>query len=170
MYKDRIADAVVERMKLVSPQQDTNVLTWRIAKKVGSAYTGGTANTHGDYDGTGMPYSLFTITGDVVIRGIWGVINTDLAGATATIEVGVAGNTAGLIAQETCTDLDDGGIYASATNAVGVAAVPFSGAMVAVNDGADIIETLGTANVTAGQIDWYCIWAPVEENATLVAA
>ena len=169
-YKARIADEVVERMKTVSPQQDTNVLSWRIAKKVGSAYTGGTANSHGDYDGTGMPYTLFTVTGDVVLRAIWGVVNTDLAGATATIEVGVAGNTAGLIAQETCTDLDDGNIYISATNAVGVARTADSGGLTAINDGADIIETLGTANVTAGQIDWYCIWAPVEENATLVAA
>lgn len=164
-----IAEAVNEKLNTVNHATD-NPLVWRIAKKVGSAYTGGSANTHGDYDGTGMPYALFTVTGDVVVKAIWGVVNTDLAGATATIEVGVAGNTAGLIAQETCTDLDDGGIYTSATNAVGVAAVAGSGALYAVNDGADIIETLGTANVTAGQIDWYCVWAPAEPGASLVAA
>lgn len=172
-FQDINADAVHKRFTdpVVAVQNPTdNPLVWRVAKKVSSAFTGGTTNAHGDYDGTGMPYSLFTVTGDVIIKAIWGVVNTDLAGATATIEVGVTGNTAGLIAQETCTDLDDGNIYTSATNAVGVAAVAGSGAMYAINDGNDIIETLGTANVTAGQIDYYCIWAPAEPGASVVAA
>jgi hypothetical protein len=168
-FSDENADAVHQRLTQVNHATD-NPLVWRIAKKVSSAFTGGTTNAHGDYDGTGMPYSLFTVTGDVVLKAIWGVVNTDLAGATATIEVGVAGNTAGLIAQETATDLDDGNIFTSATNAVGVARMADSGALTAINDGADIIETLGTANVTAGQIDYYCIWAPAEPGASVVPA
>lgn len=172
-FQDSNAEAVHKRFNdpaVAVTNPTDNPLVWRVAKKVGSAFTGGTANSHGDFDGTGMPYTLFTVTGDVVLKAIWGVVNTDLAGATATIEVGVTGNTAGLIAQETCTDLDDGNIYTSATNAVGVAAMAGSGALYAINDGNDIIETLGTANVTAGQIDWYCIWAPVEVGALVQAA
>ena len=141
-----------------------------IAIKRSSVFDGGTTNAHGDDGGTSDPYTLFTVTGDVLVWGIWGVVNTDLTNATATIEVGVAGNTAGLIAQETGTDLDDGNIYTSATNAVGVAALAGSGAPFAINDGADIIETVATADVTGGQIDYYCIWSPAEPGATVVAA
>lgn len=169
-FEEKVAQAVYKTLFPKGGDAPTNAFAWRIAKKVGSDYTGGTANSHGDYDGTGMPYTLFTVTGDVIIKAIWGVVNTDLAGATATIEVGVTGNTAGLIAQETCTDLDDGNIYTSATNAIGVARMGDSGALTAINDGLDIIETLGTANVTSGQIDWYVIWMPCEANASVVAA
>jgi hypothetical protein len=168
-FSGDIANEVKQTLQNVTDPAD-NPLVWRIAKKVSSAFTGGTTNAHGDFDGTGMPYPLFTVTGDVVLKAIWGVVNTDLAGATATIEVGVAGNTAGLIAQETATDLDDGNIFTSATNAIGVARMADSGALTAINDGADIIETLGTANVTAGQIDYYVVWAPCEPGASVVAA
>lgn len=169
-YLEKIADVVSRAFFPKGGDAPKNGFAWQLAKKVGSAYAGGTVNAHGDYDGTGNPYTLFTVTGDVILKAIWGVVNVDLAGATATIEVGVAGNTAGLIAQETCTDLDDGNIYSSATNAVGVAPTAGSGALYAINDGADIIETLATANVTAGQIDWYVIWMPCEANASVVAA
>ena len=145
-------------------------LNWQVTKHVSSAFAGGTPNAHGDDGGTNDPYTIFTVTGDCIIGGIWGVVNTDLTGATATIEVGVASNTAGLIAQETATDLDDGNIYTSATNAVGVAALGFSGSMVAINDGVDIIETTATADVTAGQIDYYIIWAPAETGAKITSA
>lgn len=166
-FSSDIAEAVKQTLTTVNNATD-NPLTWRVAKHVGTSYTGATANSHGDHDGTADPYTIFTVTGDVIIKAIWGVVNTSLTGASATIEVGVTGNTAGLIAQETATDLDDGGIYTSATNAVGVAAIAGSGALFAINDGLDIIETLATANVDAGQIDWYCIWAPAEPLASVV--
>lgn len=144
-------------------------LQWRIAKKTSSAFDGGTLNAHGDVSGTGNPYTLFTVTGDVIISRFWGICNTNLAGATGTIEVGTASNTAKLLAQVTATDLVDGDVYTDAgaeanidilTPAVGWA----------INDGADIIETAATADITAGQIDYYCIWAAVEANASVVAA
>lgn len=49
--------------------------------------------------------NLFTITGTVALQ-IFGVCSVDLVGASATIEVGIAGVTAGLIAQTTGTDID----------------------------------------------------------------
>ena len=147
-----------------------NPLVYRIAKKVGSAFTGAIANSHGDYDGTGNPYTLFTVTGDVILQAVWGIVNVSLTGASATVQVGVTGNTAAILALETATELDDGGVFVSATQAVGVAPIANSGAMLALNDGLDIIETLATANVDAGQIDYYCIWAPVEKDASIVAA
>lgn len=163
-FERKLAQAVVERREeLFSP------LEWRVAKKVGSAFDGGTANAHGDHDGTGDPYTLFNVTGDVLIKAVFGIVNTDLAGASATIEVGVAGNTAKLIAQSTATDLDDGDVWTDAGAEAGVDVLA-SAALFAINDGADIIETIATANITAGQIDYYCIWAPLEENAVVTPA
>lgn len=142
---------------------------WEIAEHRSSAFTGATDDSHGDTDsGTPTPtYTVFAVTGDIIILGCWGVINTSLTGATATVEVGFAGNTAELIAQELATDMDDGAVYVSATVEDGGG--PLAQTYTVVNDGADIIETSATANVATGQIDYYCIWAPVEAGATLVS-
>jgi hypothetical protein len=168
-FQDITAEAVSQKLTQVNHATD-NPLVWRVAKKVSSAFTGGTANSHGDSAGTGNPYTLFTVTGNVVIKAIWGVCNVTLTGASSTVEVGVTGNTAALLAQETGTDIDAGGIYTGATQTVGAAAVPGSGALIAITGGLDIIETVGTADVTAGQIDYYVVWAPCEPNASVVAA
>lgn len=168
-FQDEMADAVAKRFHSVESATD-NPLVDRVAKKVSSAFTGATGNSHGDSAGTGNPYTLFTVTGNVVIKAIWGVCNVTLTGASATLEVGVTGNTAAFIAQETGTDIDSGGVFVSATQAVGTAAAAGSGALIPLTAGLDIIETVGTADVTAGQIDYYCVWAPVEPGATVVAA
>lgn len=140
--------------------------TTAIVKKASSAFTGGSANSHGDSAGTGNPYALFTVSGIVEMR-IFGICNTLLAGATATLEVGVAGNTAGLIAQTTATDIDANEIWLSATPGVLVQAF---GAHPFIVNNASIIETVGTADITAGQIDYYCIYRPISDGATVVAA
>lgn len=137
-----------------------------VVKKAGAVFAGGTANGHGDFDGTGNPYSLFVVTGVVEMR-IFGVCSVDLAGATATLEVGVASNTAALIAQTTATNIDQNDIWLS--NSPGLKAQAFGGESFIVAD-ATIIETAGTANITAGQIDYYCIWRPISDGATVVAA
>lgn len=144
-------------------------LEWQVVKHASSAFTGGTPNDHGDHDGTGDPYTIFTVTGDVAMRGVVGIVNTTLVGA-GTIEVGVAGNTAKIIAQVAdATDLADGDVWTDAGSEAGVDILP-AGGVFFINDGADIIETLGTANITAGQIDYYCIWAPLEAGASVVSA
>jgi hypothetical protein len=151
-------------------------MNWCVAKHTSSAFTGdAAANRHGDIDGTNNPYSLFTVTGDVIIFRVWGIVNTTLVGSSS-IEIGVTGNINALMVQVAATtDLADGDVWQGATNTPGIGegniiAYTFQ----AVNDGADIIETLndagGGANVTAGQIDYYCIWAPVEAGASIVPA
>ena len=150
-------------------EQQHELLQWRIAKRTSSAFTGGTSNAHGDHDGTGDPYSLFTVTGDVVVKAVVGICNVSLEGA-GTLEVGVAGNTAKLLAQiANTTTLDDGDVWTDAGTEAGVD-IAAAGSLFFINDGADIIETAGTANITAGQIDYYCIWAPLEEGASVVSA
>ncbi|MBZ0294504.1 MAG: hypothetical protein K8L99_18210 [Anaerolineae bacterium] len=138
---------------------------WQIASKA-VTYDGGTTNAQGDYDGTGNPTTLFTVTGDVMVI-VFGKCTTLLAGASATVEVGVASNTAGIIAQSTATDIDAGEVWRDATPAVGVESL--NDPMVIIG-GADIIETIATANVTSGAITYYCLWIPLSSDGAVAAA
>lgn len=131
------------------------------------AFDGGTENARGDFDGTGNPVTLFTVSGDVLVR-LFGVCTTNLAGANATLEVGVAGSTARLIAQTTGTDIDAGEHWVDTTPDVGLTLSGVS--QVALADGQDIIETAGTANITSGQIYYVCIWYPLSAGASVEAA
>jgi hypothetical protein len=111
-------------------------------------------------------HSLFTVTGNVLVS-VFGVCDTSLTGA-ATLEVGVTGNTAVLLAQiANATTLDDGDVYVDADTAVGAAkiATPF-----VVNDGNDIIMTIGSTAVTAGVVDFYCLWRPLSSGSSVTVA
>lgn len=108
-------------------------------------------------------HTLFTVTGDVLVS-VFGVCNTNLTGA-ATLEVGVAGNTAGLLAQiADATTLDDGDVYTDATTPVGVGSIPVTKVL---NDGADIILTVGATAVTAGQVNFYVLYRPLSAGAII---
>lgn len=138
---------------------------WRIAT-ASATFAGGTANGRGDFDGTSNPATLFTVTG-TVMAVVFGHCTVDLVGASATLEVGVASNTAGIIAQTTGTDIDAGEVWRDATPAVGVEVLNDPQVVVG---GADIIETVGTANLTAGAITYYCLWLPLSADGNVVAA
>ena len=144
--------------------------SYEVVKSEPGAFDGGTANARGDHDGTSDPTTLFSVTGDVLAR-VFGVCTVNLAGATATIEVGVTGNTAELIAQSTATDIDAGDIWLDGT-VDDVRAATFSDvtANTLVVDGSDIIETIGTANITAGDLYYVCLWRPVTHGSKVEAA
>lgn len=154
-------------------------LTWRIVKHASSVFDGATTDAHGSL-GEKPIYTIYTVSGDVIIRDFWGVVNATLTDAAdaGRLEVGVAGNTAQIEAQLAAatageTLLEDGDIYLHGVSSLGVAA-RFASATLAqtwyINDGADIIETTSGADITAGQIDYYCIWAPCEAGASLIGA
>src|SRR3990172_11877847 len=68
-----------------------------------------------DDTGAAGSYTIFTITGDVLLR-VFGVCKEALtSGGAATIELGVSGNTAALIAQATATALILNEIWHDAT-------------------------------------------------------
>lgn len=123
-------------------------------------FIGATTNGRGDVTGTGNPLTLFTVTGDVFVR-VWGICTVDLAGATGTVSVGVTGNTAGLIALETATEIDATGLYVSATQVIGTVAVSSIPGPFVIANGLDIIETVATADITSGNIYYVCLWRPV---------
>lgn len=121
------------------------------------------------YDGTaGLgaqgATTLFTVTGDVLVN-VFGVCSEDLVSA-GTIEIGISGNTAALIAQTTPSGIDNGEVWIDNAPAT-VESYPSDKIL---TGGTDIIETIGTADVTDGTLTIYCIWFPLSDTGNVVAA
>lgn len=129
-------------------------------------FDGGTVNDPGDQSGTGNPASLFTVSGVVAVR-LFAVCGVNLAGATATLAVGTADTTAGLIAQTTATEIDAGEIWHDASPDSEVEVITVAAEKIVTDS---IVQTVGTADITAGELTYYAIWRPLSEGATLVAA
>ena len=125
----------------------------------------------GDDAGSQGAFTIFTVTGDVLLQ-VFGICDIAGAGATATIELGVSGDTAGFIAQATATDLIANEVWTDATptltkEILDPAAVPRTWIVAA---GQDVIFTIGTADLTAGDIDFYALWRPLSGDGLVVAA
>lgn len=109
--------------------------------------------------------TLFTVTGDVLVR-VFAICSADLtSGGAATIEVGIAGNTAALIAQSTATDIDAGEVWID-TSPGTIQALP---SQYILANGTDIIQTIATTTVTGGVLDYYALWTPLSNNGNLIA-
>lgn len=134
------------------------------------AFDGGTANARGDHDGSNDPTTLFTVTGDVLVQ-IYGVCTTSITGA-GTLEVGVTGNTAEIIAQvaDTSAIAANEIIVDGTVDDVRAATFADVNGPVLITNGSDIIETLGTANLTAGEIYYVCLWRPITPGSKVEAA
>ena len=129
-------------------------------------FAGGTTNDPGDHDGTGDPATLFTVTGTVLMK-IFALCEATLVGATATIEVGTAINTAGLIAQTTATNIAINEIWHDATPDASVEASTVVAERI-VNQ--NVIQTVGTANITSGVIRYIAVWKPISLDGDVSAA
>ena len=140
--------------------------TWGVPVNKVMTFAGATENDPGDESGSGNPATLFTVTGTVRMR-ILAVCTTSLTGASATLEVGTTLSTAGLIAQTTATDIDINEIWHDAAPDSSIELTSVLGEKV-VSD--DVIQTVGTADVTAGVILYTCIWYPLSEDAEVVEA
>lgn len=110
--------------------------------------------------------TLFTVTGCVCAR-VWGVCGLTLVGA-ATLEVGISGATAVVLAQiADATALATNELYLDATPTTQVEAMP---SRLLIGASQNIIQTIGTAAISAGQLTYYCVWAPISTNGNLVVA
>lgn len=143
----------------------TSSETWQTAVSAPGTFDGGTTNARGDHDGTADPTTLFTVTGVVKVKVV-GIVTVDLAGASATIEVGTAKNTAGIIAQSTATDLDANEIWHDATPDASVEAATVATERYVIQN---IIETIATANITGGNLYYVCEWRPVTPGSKVVS-
>jgi len=141
---------------------------FRMAEK-DITFDGGTTNAIGDHDGTGDPADVFTVTGQVVVK-IIAVCTTNLTfDANATIEVGITGSTASIIAQSdmTVAGLAAKEIWHDATPDAEIEALSVQKEFI-ITDGNDIILTVATANVTGGVIHFYCAWRPLSSDGLVV--
>lgn len=111
--------------------------------------------------GTVGTVAVGTVTGSILFTHLTARVKTSLVGA-ATIEMGVAGNTAALIAQSTATDLDANEFWQDAT--------PESGVSSAIVDKAvkgNLILTVGSDDITAGVIEIVGYWLPLSDDGAL---
>lgn len=106
--------------------------------------------------------TLWTVTGTIAVRvfAVCGAV--DLTGS-GTLEVGIAGNTAAIIAQTAATAIDAGEIWYG-TNPPTVGVMPST----LILSGTNIIQTIGTNTVTAGTLTYYAIWNPISSDGNLV--
>lgn len=110
--------------------------------------------------------TLFTVTGCVGVR-LFGVCSADLtSGGAATLEAGIAGNTAALLAQTTATGIDENEVWIDNAPAT-VEALP---AIYVIGAGQDIIQTIGTTTVSGGTLTYFCLWNPISTDGEVVAA
>lgn len=110
------------------------------------------------------PTTLFTVTGVVAMRVFAVASGVDLTGS-GTLEVGITGNTAAIIAQTAATAIDIGEIwYGTTPPTVGV----MPGQLIL--SATDVIQTIATNTVTAGTLTYYCLWFPLTSSASVVAA
>ncbi len=134
-----------------------------------TAFTGASSNTRGDKDGTSQSYKLYDVVGDVLVR-IFGVCTVDLTGASGTLEVGVTGNTAALIAQTTATSIDAGMIWSDSSPTLGVDTLASVLGPYLVVNGLDIYEKSATTDIASGNIYYICLWRPVSHGSSVVSA
>jgi len=140
---------------------------WEVEFARPLAFTGAVGNTRGDKDGTKSTQTLFTVTGSVLVR-IFGVVTTTLVGA-GTLEVGVVGATAGLIAQVAdATTLATSDIWLAATSAAGPRLLSDVLGPYIVPNGLTIGEKTAGTDISAGQIYYICIWRPLTSDGKVV--
>lgn len=106
--------------------------------------------------------TLFTVIGTVALR-IFAVCSADLTGS-GTIEVGIAGNTASLIAQTTGTTIDNGEIWLDTSPAT-VEALP--GQFIVKSD---VIQTIAGSTLDSGTLTYYCLFTPVSTDGDVIVS
>ena len=136
--------------------------TYRVTKT--AAFTAGAGT--GDV-GT---FALFTVTGDVIVKVIAHVTETVVEGVGGgTIEVGITGATATIIAQAVATTLDVGEIWHDATPDIDIELLSVISEVILVG-GPDIFATIAGQNITDGTVAFYLFWTPLSSDGNVVAA
>ena len=133
-------------------------------------FTGGTTDAWGDDGGALDGAAVFTVTGTVRLR-VMGIVETTPVGA-ATIEMGVTGSTAAALPQvANATTMTTGfiwhmtdGTVDSKTEASTVCAEKI------VANGADLLLTVGSTNITSGAIRFIVSWYPVSADGWVEAS
>jgi len=138
-------------------------------------FAGGTTNAWGDDGGTLDGGVVYTVTGLVIVKIIAACTTLLDSDGAATLSLGITGDTAIFLPVETATQVDAGQVWVNdAANAtyiiVGEEAAAIDNVPEYLLNGNDIILTIaGAANVTSGVIDFYALWKPISDDASIVA-
>jgi len=119
-------------------------------------------------DGAQGTKTLFTVVGTVLVR-LCAICTKNLAGATGTISIGIAGATAAIIALTTATDIDANDIWHDATPDASIESVSTLREYI-ITGSKNIIATIATADLTDGILQFYCFWEALADGSTVVAA
>lgn len=143
--------SVAEVIRYLSEKQG-----YRIASKTITLGTGAVPVTE----------NLFTVTGEVSAF-VYGFIDTAvLAAGALTLELGVTGNTAAIIAITAKAQLAINRFWVDTDSAVGVHAIPTEQLISAAN----ILHVIRDSDATAGAITYYCVYRPVSSDGAVAAA
>ena len=155
------------QLNSVSQLVNAGLDNFYVTKCVPGVFNGGVENARGDDGGTKDGQVLFTVTGDVLLA-IYGVCTTLLEGDTSQVSVGLTGNTALLLPVTTATEIDANEIFMDATPAIGKPIDSLN--FYVVGNGVDVIETIATANITAGDMYYVCLWKSLTLGSGVVSA
>lgn len=109
---------------------------------------------------------LFQVNG-LVLCTVFGICRGTSLTGSGTIAVGTENNTALIIAASTATSIDAGDIWIDAT-AIGETEEYSKDLPWILTNGQDLAYEVETATVTAGVIDFYCLWYAISKGATVV--
>jgi hypothetical protein len=112
--------------------------------------------------------SVFTVTGDVIVRIIPVITTTHTSAAAANIKLGVVGNTDAMIVDSLATGLVARGIWVDQTPTNEIESDERVRGYI-ITDGNDVILTLD-AQVDTGVIRFYCFWTPLSSDGNVVNA
>lgn len=132
------------------------------------AFDGATANDPGDKDGTQASHKIFQIKGAVRCK-VFAFVTEDLVPAAAggTIEVGITGDTAALIAQTLQADLDAGEFWKDATPAKLTDPIPAAAKVLAA--GQDIYQKVATQDCNDGTVKYICLYEPLTSDGQVLS-
>ena len=153
--------AFIEQEIVGSPDR---VVIDEINDKLGTVSLGGIYAGKRRWDHTGTGHTeLFEVTGWCAIR-IFAVCTVALAGATATVQLGDFGDSDAIIGITTGTEIDESDLWFDTTPSGTIFELTQSNFKTVVMS-ENIRITVATANLTAGQIDFYAFYQPITENA-----
>lgn len=135
-----------------------------ITKSAPGTFNGTAANARGNLAGTNDPYTLFTVTGDV-LAGVYGVASGTMAGA-GSISVGPAGNATLMMAAIAGTNIPINSCWMDATPAIGKPVDSLN--YYILGNGVDIVEDVSGTNVEGGNIYYVALWKPLSPSSSLV--
>ncbi len=112
--------------------------------------------------------SVFTVTGDVIVR-IVPICKVDVASAAVgSIELGTSNDVDAMITSTLGTDLDQDEIWVDGSPDSEIEPMSAIREYI-ISNGDDVILTL-SAQIDTGEIDFSCFWFPLSTDGSVVAA